>query len=68
MLKDKAVRRKGKQGKPLAKIDIATVAIKEGDDIVYENNYRAVYFLGVLIWRKRLRMSIYKDGTKSVGF
>ena len=68
MLKDKRVRSAGKQGKPIVKVDIATVALKDNDDIVYESNYRAVYVLGVMIFRKRLRMSIKKAGSGSVGF
>jgi len=68
MIKDKHVRKKGKAGKPLVRVDIATSAIKDRDDILYENNYRAVYFLGVLVYRKRLRMAIGKESEVKAGF
>ena len=67
MKEELRIRRKGKQGRPVVKVDIATFAIKDGDDIVYENNYRAVYWLGVMVYKKRLRMSIKKDERKKTG-
>ena len=68
MSEELRIRHAGKQGKPIVKVDIATSAIKDADDILYENNYRAVYFLGMLVYRKRLRMSIRKKDRKASGY
>ena len=68
MIVDSEIRRRGKRGRPLVKINIATVAFKDEEDIIYENNYRDVYWLGVLVYRKRLRMSIKKKERKLSGY
>ena len=68
MIKSSEIKKKGRQGRPLVKVDIATTAIRDADDILYENNYRAVYFLGMLVYRKRLRMSVKKDERKKTGY
>lgn len=68
MKEELKIRRKGKRGVPLVKVDIATCAIKDGDDIVKETNYRAVYWMGILVYRKRLRMSIDKSERKRTGY
>ena len=68
MSEELRIRQNGKQGKPIVKVDIATFAVKDADDILYENNYRAVYWFGIFVYRKRLRMSIKKEDRKKTGY
>jgi hypothetical protein len=62
------IKRRGRKGRPLVRLDIVSTGAMDKEDMVCEINYRALYICGVMVFRKRYRMSIDKEGKKSSGF